>query len=270
MLFDSHCHLDYLARDGDLEEVIARARAAGVGTMITICTKLSEFDTVLAIAEQHDDIYCSVGVHPHEADAEGQGDTRRLLALAGHPKVVGIGETGLDYYYEHATRDHQRRSFRAHIAAARETGLPLIVHSRDADDDTAAILRDEYGQGAFPGVIHCFTAGPDLAKSALELGLYISISGIVTFRKAEELRDVVRDIPADRLLVETDAPYLAPEPKRGKRNEPAFVAHTAAAVAKIKGMSSKELESVTNENARRLFDKIPASAAPASGSDSPQ
>jgi len=258
MLVDTHCHLDYLARDGDLEEAIARARAAGVGTMITICTKLSEFDGVRAIAEGHEDIYCSVGVHPHEADAEGQDDARRLLALAGHPKVVGIGETGLDYYYEHADRDNQRRSFRAHIAAARETGLPLIVHSRDADDDTAAILRDEHGQGAYPGLIHCFTAGPDLAKTALELGLYISISGIVTFRKADALRDIVREIPAERLLVETDAPYLAPEPKRGKRNEPAFVAHTAAAVAKIKDMSSKELEDITSDNARRLFRKIPA------------
>ena len=259
MLIDSHCHLDYLARDGDLEEVIARAHAAGVGTMITICTKLTEFDTVRSIAEQHEGIYCSVGVHPHEADAEGQGDTKRLLALAGHPKVVGIGETGLDYFYEHASRDQQRRSFRAHIAASRETGLPLIVHSRDADADTAAILCEEYGQGAYPGVIHCFTAGPDLAKTALELGLYISISGIVTFRKAEELRDIVRDIPLDRLLIETDAPYLAPEPKRGKRNEPAFVAYTAAAVAKIKGISTKELTHITSDNTRRLFSKIPTS-----------
>jgi len=257
MLIDSHCHLDYLARDGDLEEVIARAHAAGVDTMITICTKLTEFDGVRSIAEQHDGIYCSVGVHPHEADAEGQGDTKRLLPLTDHPKVVGIGETGLDYFYEHASRDQQRRSFRAHIAASRETGLPLIVHSRDADDDTAEILRDEHGQGPFPGVIHCFTAGPDLAKTALELGLYISISGIVTFRKADELRDIVRDIPMERLLIETDAPYLAPEPKRGKRNEPAFVAHTAAAVAKIKGISTKELTRITTDNTRRLFNKIP-------------
>ena len=262
MLFDSHCHLDYLARDGDLDEVIDRAHAAGVGTMITICTKLSECDTVRAIAERYDGIYCSVGVHPHEADAEGQGDTRRLLALADHPKVVGIGETGLDYYYEHASRNRQRGSFRAHIAASRETGLPLIVHSREADDDTAAILREEHGQGPYPGVIHCFTAGPDLAKTALELGLYISISGIVTFRKAEELRDIVRDVPVERLLVETDAPYLAPVPNRGKRNEPAFVAHTAAAVAKIKGLSVKELTQVTSENTRRLFSKIPPQSAP--------
>jgi len=260
MLIDSHCHLDYLARDGDLDDVVARARAAGVGTMITICTKLSEFESVRAIAERYDDIYCSVGVHPHEADAEGQGDTERLRALAGHPKVVGIGETGLDYYYEHASRDRQRSSFHAHIAAARETGLPLIVHSREADDDTAAILQEEHGQGAFPGVIHCFTAGPALARTALALGLYISISGIVTFRKAEELRDIVRDIPLDRLLIETDAPYLAPEPKRGKRNEPAFVAYTAAAVAKINDISIKELERVTGDNTRRLFSKIPSSA----------
>ena len=260
MLIDSHCHLDYLARDGDLDDVIARARAAGVGTMITICTKLSEFEGVRAIAERYDDIYCSVGVHPHEADAEGQGDTERLRTLADHPKVVGIGETGLDYYYEHAPREQQRSSFRAHIAAARETGLPLIVHSREADDDTAAILQEEHGQGAYPGVIHCFTAGPALARTALALGLYISISGIVTFRKAEELRDIVRDIPLDRLLIETDAPYLAPEPKRGKRNEPAYVAHTATAVAKIKNISTKELTRVTGENTRRLFRKIPSPA----------
>jgi TatD DNase family protein len=256
MLFDSHCHLDYLARDGDLEDVIGRARAAGVTTMITICTKLSEFDVVRAIAEEHADIYCSVGVHPHEAEAEGQDDTRRLVAHAGHPKVVGIGETGLDYFYEHAPRQRQQESFRAHIAAGRETGLPLIVHSRDADDDTAEILREERGQGAYSGVIHCFTAGPELAKAALDLGLYISISGIVTFRKAEALRAVVRDIPLERLLIETDAPYLAPEPKRGKRNEPAFVAYTAAAVAKIKYMSVNDLANATAANARRLFSKI--------------
>jgi TatD DNase family protein len=258
MLFDSHCHLDYLARDGDLEDVIARARAAGVTTMITICTKLSEFDVVRTIAEGHADIYCSVGVHPHEAEVEGQDDTRRLVAHAGHPKVVGIGETGLDYYYEHAPRQRQQDSFRAHISAARETGLPLIVHSRDADDDTADILREGRGQGPYSGVIHCFTAGPELARAALDLGLYISISGIVTFRKAEALRAVVRDIPLDRLLIETDAPYLAPEPKRGKRNEPAFVAHTAAAVAKIKEVSVNELADTTAANARRLFSKIGA------------
>ena len=266
MLVDSHCHLDYLARDGDLEAVLARARAAGVATMITICTKLSEFDVVRAIADQHADVYCSVGVHPHEADAEGQVDTRRLVAHARHAKVVGIGETGLDYYYEHSPRQRQRDSFRVHIAAARETGLPLIVHSRDADDDTAALLREGRGQGAFPGVIHCFTAGPELAKTALDLGLYISISGIVTFRKAEALRAIVRDVPLDRLLIETDAPYLAPEPKRGKRNEPAFVAYTAAAVAKIKDLSINDLADITSANARRLFSKIGAPGAAPAGS----
>jgi len=256
MLFDSHCHLDYLARDGDLAEVVERARAAGVSRMITICTKLSEFAAVLAIAERYDDVYCSVGVHPHEAAAEGQGDARRLVALAAHPKVVGIGETGLDYYYEHAPRDRQRDSFRAHIAAARETGLPVIVHSRDADDETAEILREEHGQGPFPGVIHCFTAGPGLARAALDLGLYISISGIVTFKKAETLHAIVRDLPLERVLIETDAPYLAPVPKRGKRNEPAFVAHTAAAVAALKGVSVADLTQATFDNALRLFSKI--------------
>jgi TatD DNase family protein len=261
MLFDTHCHLDYLARDGDLEDVIARARAAGVTTMITICTKLSEFDAVRTIAEGHAGIYCSVGVHPHEADVEGQNDTRRLVARANHPKVVGIGETGLDYYYEHAPRHRQQESFRAHITAAQETGLPLIVHTRDADEDTAEILREGRGKGPYSGVLHCFTAGPALAKAALDLGLYISISGIVTFRKAEALRAVVRDIPLDRLLIETDAPYLAPEPKRGKRNEPAFVAHTAAAVAQVKQLSVNDLAEITAANARRLFNKIGAQGA---------
>jgi TatD DNase family protein len=256
MLFDSHCHLDYLARDGDLEEVVGRARAAGVARMITICTKLSEFAAVQAIAERYDEVYCSVGVHPHEAGAEGQGDTHRLVALAAHPKVVGIGETGLDYYYEHAPRDRQRDSFRAHIVAARETGLPVIVHARDADDETADLLRREHGQGPFSGVLHCFTAGPELARTALDLGLYISISGIVTFKNAEDLRAVVRDLPLDRLLIETDAPYLAPVPKRGKRNEPAFVAHTAIALAALKGVPVAELTRMTFENTLRLFNKI--------------
>ena len=254
-VIDSHCHLDYLARDGDLDEALERARRAGVGGMLTISTKLSTFEGVRAIAEAHDDVWCSVGVHPHEAEEEGQDEPERLIALAGHPQVVGIGETGLDYFYEHSPREAQRRSFRAHIAAARETGLPVIVHSRDADEDTAAILGEEMGKGPFTGLIHCFSTGRALAEAALELGLSISIAGIVTFKKSEALRDAAAAVPLDRLLVETDAPYLAPVPKRGKRNEPAFVVHTAACLAEIKGVEASELAAATTDNFHRLFAK---------------
>ncbi len=256
MLIDSHCHLDYLARDGDLDAVLARARAAGIGAMITICTKLSEFAAVRDIAAGHDDVWCSLGVHPHEAAEEGQSTATHLVELARDPQVVGIGETGLDYYYEHSPRPAQQTSFRAHIAAARETGLPLIVHSRDADADTVAILQEEYSKGPFTGVIHCFTAGPDLARAALDIGFYISVAGIVTFKKAEDLRATLREVPLERLLVETDAPYLAPVPMRGKRNEPAFVAHTAAALAQLKDLPVAEVTRVTGENALRLFARV--------------
>ena len=262
MLVDSHCHLDYLERDGDLDEVVARARRAGVGAMITICTKLSEFDPVRAIAERYDEVTCSVGVHPHEAEDEGQQDARRLVALAKHPKVVAIGETGLDYYYDHAPRERQRTSFRAHLLAARDSGLPVIVHSRDADDDTVALLREAREEGPFTGVIHCFTAGPELAQAALDLGLYISVSGIVTFKKSEALRRTLEEVPLERLLVETDAPYLAPVPKRGKRNEPAYVVHTAAALAELKGVAPEELIRVTGDNVFRLFAKAIRPARP--------
>lgn len=257
MLVDSHCHLDYLERDGDLEEVVARARRAGVGRMVTICTKLSEFERVRAIAARFPDVVCSVGVHPHEAGAEGVDSPDPLIERAEDPLVVGIGETGLDYFYEHSPRQAQAISFRAHVQAARQAGLPLIVHARDADDDTVAILREERaGGGPFPGLIHCFTAGPGLAAAALELGLYVSLAGIVTFKKAEELRRTVAEVPLDRLLVETDSPYLAPVPHRGKRNEPANVVHTAAALAELKGVSAEELAAVTTENFFRLFGKV--------------
>ena len=256
MLVDSHCHLDYLAADNDLEEVVGRARRAGVGRMITICTKLSEFDEVEAIAARFEDVYCSVGVHPHEAAEEGQRDAGRLIELAGRPKVVGIGETGLDYYYEHSPRARQRESFIAHIEAARETGLPLIVHARDADDDTVEVLQSEARKGAFPGVIHCFTAGPALAEAALDIGFYISVAGIVTFRSAEALRQTVASVPLDRLLVETDSPYLAPVPKRGKKNEPAFVVHTAEALAEARGLAPADFAAATSENFFRLFTKV--------------
>ena len=261
MLIDSHCHLDFPQLATDEAGVLARARTAGVAGMLTIGTRLDQFDRVLAIAERHDNVWCSVGVHPHEAKEEGQATPDRLIEAARHPKVIGIGETGLDFYYEHSPRAEQTESFRAHIAAARETGLPLIVHTRDADQETGDILEEEYGKGAFPGLIHCFSSGPEMARRALALGMFISISGIVTFKAAEALRSVVRDIPLDRLLVETDAPYLAPVPKRGKTNEPAFVAHTAAKVAELKGIGIGELEAATTANFFRLFTK--AQRAPA-------
>ena len=255
MLVDSHCHLDFPEFAEDLDGVIARARAAGIGTFQTICTRLSKFQDVLALAERFDDMYCSVGVHPHNADEEAPASPEILIELAQHPKVIGIGETGLDYYYEHSVREAQQSSFRHHIAAARETGLPLIVHTRDADDDTMAILEDEAGKGAFPGLIHCFSAGPEVARRSLALGMSISISGIVTFRNAEGLRDVVRDLPVDRVLVETDAPFLAPMPNRGKRNEPAFVADTARAVADLLEMTPDALAEKSTQNFFDLFGK---------------
>ena len=255
MLIDSHCHLDFPELTSDESGVLARARTAGVAGMLTIGTRLDQFERVRAIAERHDNVWCSVGVHPHEAKEEGQRTPDRLIEAARHPKVVGIGETGLDFYYEHSPREEQAESFRAHIAASRQTGLPLIVHTRNADAETGDMLEEEYGKGAFPGLIHCFSSGRAVAERALALGLYISISGIVTFKAAEDLRAIVRDVPLDRLLVETDAPYLAPIPKRGKTNEPAFVAHTAAKVAELKGVSLAELEAATTDNFFRLFAK---------------
>ncbi len=262
MLIDSHCHLDFLQREGEeLAEVVARAREAGVAGMVTIGTKLSEIETVIAIAERFDSVWCSVGVHPHEAEAQGQSGPQRLLELARHPKVVGIGETGLDYFYEHSPRAQQRESFRAHIAAARESGLPVIVHSRDADEETLEILADEQGKGAFTGVIHCFSSGPVLAKGALELGMMISLAGILTFKKAEELRQTAAEVPLDRLLVETDSPYLAPVPHRGKRNEPALVRHTAQTLAAVKGVGMAEIAQATSDNFFRLFSRAERPAA---------
>ncbi|MBI1777566.1 MAG: TatD family hydrolase [Proteobacteria bacterium] len=258
MLVDSHCHLDFPELYAELDQVIARARAAGVGRMVTISTKVTEFDRIIAIAERFPEVYCSVGIHPHEAGSEPAVDAARLVALARHPKVVGIGETGLDFYYEHSPRDAQERSFRAHAAAARETGLPLIVHSRDADAETAGILADEQSKGAFTGLLHCFSSGRELAEKAVELGFYISLAGIVTFKKAENLRDTVRGVPLDRLLVETDAPYLAPVPLRGQRNEPAFVVHTAATVAGLKGLGSAEFAKASTENFFRVFARVPS------------
>jgi TatD DNase family protein len=257
MLIDSHCHLDYLERDGrDLDEVVAAAARAGVEQLVTICTKVTEFERVRTIAERFENVTCTVGIHPHEAGTEPETTTEQLVAWAQHPKVVGIGETGLDYFYEHSPREAQQKAFRAHIRAARETGLPLIVHTRDADEDTIAILREEHeADGPFPGIIHCFSSSKWLGEEAVKLGFYISISGIVTFKSAQDLRDAVKALPIERLLVETDSPYLAPVPKRGKQNEPAFVVHTADALADMMGVTSAELAEVTTRNFHQIFAK---------------
>ena len=259
MLIDSHCHLDSPDFGEDFDGVLSRANDAGIGAMVTISTEIAKFPRVRAIAEAHDHIFCSVGVHPHEAENDPGTTLGQLLEHAAHPKVVGIGETGLDFYYDHSPRDIQADLFRTHIAAARETGLPIIIHTRDADAETIDILRDEHAKGAFPGVIHCFTAGPELARASIEMGLYISISGIVTFKKADELRETVKNhVPVERLLVETDSPYLAPVPERGKRNEPAFTRHTADFLAKFLEIDARELEQRTTENFMTLFSKAGA------------
>lgn len=256
MLVDSHCHLDFPDFQADIEGTLARARNAGVGTLLTIGTKLSKFDQVLAVAERFDNVWCTVGIHPHEAGSETEVDTARLVELSRHPKVVGFGETGLDYFYDHSPRPQQQAQFRTHIAAARETGLPVVVHTRDADADTAAILAEEYAKGPFTGLIHCFSSGAALADAVLKIGFYISLSGIITFNKSDSLRAIVRPLPLDRLLVETDAPYLAPVPFRGKRNEPAYVAHTAAKLAELKGVDVATLTTATTDNFHRLFRKV--------------
>ncbi len=250
MFVDSHCHLDY-ADPTARAEILARARRAGVETLLTISTRLSEFADIRAIAESDPNIWCSVGVHPHEAAVENAA-TAELVALTRHEKVVAIGETGLDFHYDHSPRPDQISAFRAHCAASRETNYPLVIHSRAADDETAAILTQEK---VSQGVIHCFSTGRALAEAALALGFYISLAGILTFRNAEELRQIARDIPLDRLLIETDAPYLAPVPLRGKPNEPAFIVHTAARLAEIKGVAVAELARATRDNFFRLFTK---------------
>ena len=258
MLADSHCHLNYKGLVERRNEVLANARARGVTAMLNISTRESEWDEVVAAAESEPDIWATVGIHPHEADKHPDVDTAKLVARAAHPRVVGIGESGLDYYYDHSDRDRQKESFRSHIVAARETGLPIVVHTRDAEDDTASILREEMGKGAYPGVIHCFTASDAFADIALELGFYISISGIVTFKNARELQATAARLPITRLLVETDAPFLAPVPHRGKPGEPAFVADTAAFLANLRGESVEELTTRTAENFHALFAKTRA------------
>ena len=256
MLVDSHCHLDFPEFAEDFDGVLSRAEQAGVGLMLSINTHLSRFPKVLSIAEAHPQIYCTVGIHPHEAENGEPVTAEQLVELAKHPKVVGFGETGLDYYYEHSPRERQQDNFRAHIQAARMAQLPIIIHTRDADEDTGRILQEEMGKGAFPGLIHCFSSGRALGEKAVELGLYVSLSGILTFKKSEELRAIAGDLPLDRLLVETDAPFLAPVPHRGKRCEPAFVAQTAHQLAEIKQVGAAELARRTTENFLRLFTKV--------------
>ncbi len=255
MFIDSHCHLNYKGLAEDQAGVLERARAAGVDAMLNISTRASEWDDVIGVAEREPDVWASVGIHPHDADAHPDVETETLVERAGHPRVVGIGESGLDFYYDHSDRDRQRSSFRAHIAAARETGLPLIVHTRDAEEDTAAILAEEMAKGAFTGVIHCFTASADFARRALDLGLYISISGIVTFKNARDLQETAKALPADRLLIETDSPFLAPVPHRGKPCEPAFVADTARFLAALREEPVEALAERTSANFRALFSK---------------
>ncbi len=255
MLVDHHCHLDFPQFATDLDDIVSRAHANGVGMMVTISTRVRQFPSVLAVAERYDSVYCSVGTHPHNADEESDVDVATLIALSTSAKVVAIGEAGLDYFYQHSSANAQAEGFRRHIQAARETGLPLEIHTRDADLDTIAILEDEHAKGAFPAVLHCFTGGRDLAMRAVDLGLYVSFSGVITFKKSQALRDIARDIPLDRLLVETDAPFLAPDPFRGKTNEPSYVVRTAAALADVKGVTREAIAAATTDNFFRLYAK---------------
>lgn len=255
MLVDSHCHLDFPGLAEERDGVLRRARAAGVGFMQTIGTRLSTFETVLEIARTNPDVSCSIGVHPHHAEQEGTEDPAPLLAWTDHPKVIAIGESGLDYFYDNSPREAQARSFRAHMQAARRSGLPLIVHTRAADQDTIAMLRQGLAEEPFAGVVHCYSSSRELALAAIEMGLYLGIGGILTFKRSDELRATVRELPLERLLIETDAPYLAPEPMRGKRNEPAYVARVAAALAELKRLPVTEIERATSDNFFRLFSK---------------
>lgn len=256
MLVDSHCHLDFPELQADLDGVIARAANAGVGCMLTICTRVSAIPTVLEIAERYRQVYAAIGIHPHSVEAHGVLSVDEIASWTEHPKVVGIGETGLDYYYDKSPRDQQRASFANHIEAARQTRLPFIVHTRNADADTAAILDEAMAKGAVPGLLHCFSSGRTLAEQAVAHGMYVSFSGILTFRNSDEIRATAKDLPSDRLLVETDAPFLAPVPKRGKTNEPAFTSYTAARLAEVCGQSADAMADATTDNFFRLFSKI--------------
>lgn len=257
MLVDSHCHLDFPDFSTEIDDIVARARAADIGRIVTISTRVRRHAQVLAIAERVPEAFCSVGTHPHYSHEEMDIDAGRLIAISKHPKVVAIGEAGLDYFRNNSPREAQAQSFRQHIQAARETRLPLVIYSRDCDADMAQILREESGKGAFPAVLHCFTGGRDLAFTAIELGHYVSFTGILTFKNSDALRDIAAALPADRILVETDAPYLAPLPFRGKRNEPAYVVETAKVLADVRGVSADEIARQTTENFFRLFSKVP-------------
>jgi TatD DNase family protein len=257
MLVDSHCHLDFPDFDADRDALVARARAAGVGTMVSISTRVRKFAALKAIATRYDRVFCSIGTHPHNAAEEPDVTVDELVGIAADPIVVAIGEAGLDYHYDYSPRAAQHDGFRRHIAAARITQLPLVIHARDADADIASILTEEMGKGAFPAVLHCFSSGRELAMTGIRLGLYVSFSGILTFKRSDELRAIAADVPLDRLLVETDAPYLAPAPHRGRRNEPAYVVETANVLGEVKGLSPDAIARATTDNFHRLFSKVP-------------
>jgi TatD DNase family protein len=263
MLIDTHCHLDFPDFAEEIEAYVARAEAAGVGRMVTISTRVARFAIYAALAERFPSVWCTVGTHPHGAHEELGVTAAELVELSRHPRCVAIGEAGLDYHYDKSPREAQTQGLRTHIDAARQTQLPLVIHSREADEDMAAILREEMGKGAFPAILHCFTAGEMLAQTGVELGLYVSFSGILTFKTSEALRAIAREIPLERLLVETDAPYLAPTPYRGKRNEPSYVVETAKVLADVKGVSFDEIARITSENARRCYWKMDHATRPA-------
>ena len=261
MLIDSHCHLDFPDFKDELDGVVARAKAGGIGRMVTISTRVRRQDELLAIAGRFPDVFCSVGTHPHHAHEELDIGAADLIERARHPRVVAIGEAGLDYHYHNSPRQAQEQGFRAHIAAARQTGLPLVIHSRDADEDMARILRQETEKGAFPAVLHCFTGNRALAETGIALGLYLSFTGILTFKKSDDLRAIAASLPADRILVETDSPYLAPGKYRGKRCEPAYVVETARTLAETRGVSFEDIARQTTDNFHRLFRKVPRADA---------
>src|SRR6201994_2887955 len=258
MLYDSLCHFDFPDFAEELDAVVGRAEAAGIGRMVTISTRVRRLPALLEITERFPHVYCSVGTHPHQADEEDGIPASELIELTRHLKVVALGEAGLDYFYEHGSREAQERGFRAHIAAARATGLPLVIHTRDADDDCGKILADEMGKGSFRAVLHCYTGGRELAMKAVEMGLSIGFTGILTFKKSQALRDLAAELPPDRILVETDAPFLGPGKFRGKRNEPSYVVETAKVLAETRGVSLDEISRQTTENFFRLFNKVPA------------
>ena len=257
LVIDSHCHLDFEALQAHLPEVLARAEQAGVGLMVSISSRVAKFDNLRRIAEENLNVFCTVGTHPHNAHEELEVTAEQLVELARHPKVIGIGEAGLDYHYDHSTPAAQAQGFRTHIAAARISGLPVVIHSREAESDTIKILEEEMVKGAFTPLLHCFTSKPELAHAAVAMGGYVSFSGILTYKTAEDLRATAAQVPMDRLLVETDSPYLAPVPFRGKSNEPAFVVKTLETLARVKGVTPDEMAAITSDNFFRLFSKTP-------------